>query len=426
MPHAPRLCVAAAALPLSLAFVTSETRAQYASGFEALAVAPGAVAYAPDLWDPAATPGTLGQDDYYAPNATSVPFQAQIYTGGAVLAGFNTYGLPDNPNGGNQFIVGEGPAGGVFARAQRDISYPPSPCGNQRWVWGTDILVSYNGVLPAAQNCGSFSVQPFPGSQSFIMLARWTDVNTAAQWNADYIWFDAAGAQVTTSVTDPAFQNLDVDKWYRWETVGNLVTNEIEEVRIIDLAAGTSTSVVPVGAYMEGGTAGSAAPTGFRFFAGGGVAGNLIAWDNASVAYAGGVREIPGCGSNPANSLTVTTTPAWPTLGSTIGMALDAPAGSTGVGSIGAVFLSLTESPALPCGIPVPGFTGNALIGLPIGASLASLTPWAGPGSPVTLTFALPNNQVFSGICVYIQGAFVDLASGAVLLTTAAEVEIGN
>ncbi|MEZ6037023.1 MAG: hypothetical protein R3F29_06050 [Planctomycetota bacterium] len=425
----PALGAAVAAFPLALLFATDQVRAQYDTGFESLEVVPGAFSYAPDIWDVNAPTSTPGQDGFYWPdNTVSVPFQTQVYTGGVVLAGFNDYGIPDNPNGGVQFVVGNGPAGGTFARAQRDISYPAAPSGSQRWAWGTDLCVSFAGTLPTANNCGSFSVQPFPGSQSFIMLATWVDVTTAAQWNAGYIWFDAAGVQVTTTIVpDPAFQNLDINHWYRWETVGNLATNEIEELRITDLTTGISSSFAPTGAYMEGGTAGSLPPTGFRFFAGGNTAGNVIAWDNASVAWAGGISEIPGCGPNPADSLTVTSSPSWPTLGATLTFAVDAPAGTTGIPSIGGVLLSLDSLPTLPCGSPLPPpLVGNLLIGLPIGATLICPALWTTPGTAVQTSFGVPNNLALSGIALYAQGALFDPIAGNILLTTAARIDLGR
>ena len=69
--------------------------------------------------------------------------------------------------------------GVIFGRAQRDMSYSD---GTGVWTAGFDILTTYTGVLPSAQNAGSVSIQPFPGSQSFIALARWTDATTATRW----------------------------------------------------------------------------------------------------------------------------------------------------------------------------------------------------------------------------------------------------
>lgn len=211
-----------------------------------------------------------GQDGYYLPVAGSTDFEVFTYSA-------NSYRFPQNPTGGTNFIAGTGEANGTFERAQRDVNFG---AGVGTWTVGYDILASYTGNLPSAQNLGSVSIQPFPGSQSFIALARWDDPATATEWNADYIHFTDTGAQVTSVVPDPAFQNLSIDHWYRWETDFNLTTNQITEVRLIDLTTGITASHSPVDWYLEGGTGGSATPTGFRFFAGGGVPGNTLAFDN--------------------------------------------------------------------------------------------------------------------------------------------------
>lgn len=404
---------------------TSNARAQYASGFEALEILPTiAVPYAPNLWDAAAAAGTTGQDDYYWPaGTTSVPFQAQVYTGGVVTIGINDYGIADNPSGGAKFIVGNGPASPTFARAQRDMGYA---CSAGRWSFATDICAAFVGVLPTAQNLGSFSVQPFPGGQSFIALARWADVNTAANWNADYVWFNAAGTQLTESVGDPAFQNLIVGDWYRWETIVDLTTNEIIEVRITNLTAATPTVVNnPVGRYMLGGTAGSLPPTGFRFFAGGGVAGNVLAWDNPAVMATGSIGAIPGCDPTLAGTLTVSGTP---TSGNSLTIGVDGPTPpiTTPGQSLAGVAFSLNADANLPCGTPLGGsIAGSLLIGFPPAATLISVAPWAGPGSPVSFAFAMPSAG-FNGYCIYIQGALIDLTTGGAMATSAARVVIGG
>lgn len=420
--HLPRRDLLAATT-VALALITSSASAQYASGFESLEVVPTiAVPFAPALWDATAAAGTLGQDSYYWPTGTtSVPFQAQVYTGGVALPGINDYGIPDHPCGGAKFIVGDGPASPTFARAQRNMSY--GVAGGQ-WTWATDICVTFAGTLPTAQNVGSLSVQPFPGSQSFIMLARWVDVNTATNWNADYVWFDAAGTQLTVSVGDPGFQGLNVDEWYRWETVGDLTTNQILEVRITNITAGTPTTANnPVAAYMEGGTAGSSPPTGLRFFAGGSVAGNVIAFDNVAV-HQGDLIAIPGCNPALANTLTVSGTP---TANNCLTIRVDGPTPpiTTPGQSLGGVAFSLAPDPNLPCGTPLGGtITGNLLIGVPPGAAIISVAPWAGPGSPVMFNFTMPPPG-YSGLSIYMQGALLDLTNGSAMATSAVEVIIG-
>jgi hypothetical protein len=241
------------------ALLASVASAQYSTGFEGVAGSPA---------------GTVltGQDGYYLPAGTvNVDFLAFTYAG-------NALGVTPNPTGGSQFVSVTGPGAGTFGRAQRDFAYSPG-----KSTIAFDIHASYIGVLPASQNLGSVSMQPFPGSQSFISLATWTDINTATTWAMNYVYFDAAGVQVQEAILDPAFQNLSVSTWYRWETDIDLVTNAITCARITNLATGTMAVYPIVGRYMLGGTAGSTAPTGYRIFSGGGAAGNTLAFDNVAI-----------------------------------------------------------------------------------------------------------------------------------------------
>ena len=176
----------------------------------------------------------------------------------------------------------------------------PTGTKPDQWTVGFDILCKFTGTTgaTATQNLGSFSVQPFPGSQSYIALARWTDPNTAANWNADYVWFDVVGTQLLEEVPDPGFQNLLTEHWYRWCTTFDLDTNEILTVSITDLTSGVSATHNPVGRYMVGGAGGAPTPTGFRYFGGGSAvscmagtcAGNTLAFDNLSIN-----EGQPGC-----------------------------------------------------------------------------------------------------------------------------------
>ena len=103
-----------------------------------------------------------GQDGYYIPpNTNSTDQFCFTYAN-------NALGIPQHPCGGNLFVGGTGPAGGTFARAQKDISWS---FGTNTAIIGFDILVTFTGTLPTSNNVGSFSIQPFPGSQSMIALA---------------------------------------------------------------------------------------------------------------------------------------------------------------------------------------------------------------------------------------------------------------
>ncbi len=242
---------------------SSVALAQYTSDFDSLTATPD---------------GTIltGQDGYYLPNLPNpgdTDFEAYRYVA-------NGLGFPANPTGGTNFIAGIGEAGGTFERAQRNMTYGS---GTGVWTAGFDIAAKFTGTLPTAQNLGSFSTQAFPGAQTFIALATWTDINTATNWNADYIRFDAAGTQIQSVVPNPAFQNLNILHWYRWETDFDLDSNKITELRLTDLTTMTTAVHNPTDWYLFGGSGGAPTPTGFRFFAGGGVAGNTLAFDNPSI-----------------------------------------------------------------------------------------------------------------------------------------------
>ncbi|MHC4416648.1 MAG: hypothetical protein ACYS0G_15360 [Planctomycetota bacterium] len=243
--------------------------AQFGSGFEA-------PTYAGD-------PNGIvlnGQDFFYQPVPGSDSFLVFTYAG-------NALGLPANPTGGDQFVGATGPGGGVFARSQRDIPYGD---GTGVWTASFDVAITYLGQLPAVQNIGSFSSQLFPDEATFIALSRWTDPATAANWNADYVWFDNLGNQLIEEVPDPGFQGLQTNHWYRWSTSFDLDSNLITQVSITDLDSGDTATHNPVGRYLWGGAGGAPPPTGFRFFAGGSDGGgNTLGFDNLVV--------IPGPGA---------------------------------------------------------------------------------------------------------------------------------
>ncbi|MCH7871693.1 MAG: hypothetical protein IID33_08320 [Planctomycetes bacterium] len=232
--------------------------AQYGSSFDALTASPG---------------GTVltGQDGYFLPNGPPNDTDFLVYTYAA-----NGLGLPANPSGGTQFIAAIGQAGGTFGRAQRLSNFTPTGT----WTIATDIAATFIGTLPSAQNIGSLSInEGVPGVFSLIQLARWVNPTTADAWNADYVWWTGAGAQVTEQVPDPNFQNLAVDHWYRWSTTFSLDTDQVLEVRLTDLTTGDVFVHEPVDRFIRAG----ANPDHHRFFAGGSVLGNTLAYDNISI-----------------------------------------------------------------------------------------------------------------------------------------------
>ena len=269
---------ATAALALTLAAGQSAT-AQYFSDFEDPLYAGSAA-------------GTIitGQDGFYIPVLDSQHGLVYLYGG-------NLLGLPQNPRGGKQFA---GVTGGPvdldvpFARAQRDIGYGD---GTGLWTVTFDIAATFAGDGESAQNIGSFSTQVFPDQATFIALARWSDPLTPTDWNADYVWFDAAGTQLIEEVADPAFQNLDIDHWYRWSTTFSLDTSQITEVSITDLTTNITNTNNPIDRYLFGGAGGAETPTGFRLFGGAaGVAGNSLGFDNVDIVPSPATLALLGLG----------------------------------------------------------------------------------------------------------------------------------
>lgn len=251
--------------------------AGYISGFEGLNASPA---------------GTIltGQDGYYLPSGVdSVDFLAFTYAG-------NALGFPQNPNGGSQFVGGTGPANAVYARAQRDVQYGD---GTGVWTIGYDFAASYLGSGVSGQNVGSVSTQLYPDEATFIHLFSWVDPNNPVSFNAFYMAFDAGGtahAQPGNS-PGPEWENLDINHWYRSWTAFDLDSNMILEVGLIDLTTGIESTYTPADWYLAGGQAGGfGPPTGFRFFAGGSVAGNTMGFDNIGIVPGPAALALLGLG----------------------------------------------------------------------------------------------------------------------------------
>lgn len=227
-----------------------------------------------------------GQDGFYLPAPDSTDFEVVTYAA-------NSYGFPQNPTGGANFVAGIGEGGGTFERAQRDVNFG---AGEGLWELSFDVIVSHRGPETPINNIGSVSIQPFPGGQSFLALSRWETGMEGEEWNADYLWFDGAGTQLTEQVPDPGFQNLEVDQWYRWTTMFDLTTNEIVEVSLEGLTVTHSASFQPMDRFLEGGTAGSGTPDGFRFFTGSNNVGNVMGFDNLTLIPAPGTVALLALG----------------------------------------------------------------------------------------------------------------------------------
>lgn len=220
-----------------------------------------------------------GQDDWYIPVAGSSDYNAYTYQN-------NALNVPQNPEGDDQFIGGLSLGGTAFARAQRDVGFAFADVIAVSY----DVLARYDGTLPATQNLGSFSTNPFLAANPqthacYNQLNTWVNVATADAWHARYLAFNAAGAMDAQPGREPGseWSNLEVNVWYRLRTVINFNQNRITEVSI-QKVGGAVTTVQPVDYYLAGGQAGGLPrTTAVRFFAGGTTLGNLIAADNLRI-----------------------------------------------------------------------------------------------------------------------------------------------
>lgn len=153
----------------------------------------------PEVTGSAAGTVLTGQDGWYIPVAGSNDSLAMTYAG-------NALGIPANPTGGEQCLVGRSNADVVanaFARAQRDHDFS----AGGTWTAAFDIAVAFNGTLPSAPNLGSFSLQPSTTTRAWQSLYNWVDNNTADAWNCAFLPYDANGVQAAQPgvLPDPAF-----------------------------------------------------------------------------------------------------------------------------------------------------------------------------------------------------------------------------
>lgn len=238
--------------------------AEYVTGFEGLDGSPQGVVL-------------TGQDQYYLPpGVESTDFLVYTYAD-------NALGLMENPTGGDQFIGGTGEGDGTYARAQRDMDFT----GDSVWYLAYDFAAAYLGSPPSANNLGSFSLRnENAGITHYIHLMSWVNPDDPTSYNAFYMPYDAAGNQFAQPGESPGFmwEGLQLGHWYRAWTKVDLDLNQILEVGIMDLGTGGEEVYNPPDWYLEGGSGGTTAmPENIRFFAGGGVYGNSMGFDNVEI-----------------------------------------------------------------------------------------------------------------------------------------------
>jgi hypothetical protein len=245
-----------------------------------------------------------GQQGWYIPPVTGS-------TGGFVYTYVdNAPGIATNALGEDQFL-GEVARGTAFPRAQLDFDWTTASV----WTVSYDFAARYNGILPAMDNVGSFSLQNSLTARYFIAVNTWFDTTTATNWNALYNVFTATGDPLEFLIAGPQWVNLPVDHWFRQSTTFDLDSNSITSVSITDLDTGDTATVAPNNWYLAGGSSGGGlpAPTALRFFVGGGgegteAPGNVMGWDNLLIEAGAGPaaprNESPSLQGKPTAGVT--------------------------------------------------------------------------------------------------------------------------
>jgi hypothetical protein len=235
--------------------------------------------------------GMGGQDGWYNPVSGSNETHIFTYAG-------NPYAIPQNPQGGTQLQVGVHGGNLAFGRAQRNIDFSAGGV----WVAQWDVLVNYVGLeLTAADNIGSFSLQPSGTTRYWQQILQWPAATTptpVTTFRINYGVFTTAPYNQATPPfisPGPQWDGLLVNNWYRQTTTWNFDSAQILEVSIQDLTGGgpvTTVDVSGLGWYLFGGpNSTSPLPQAFRLFTGGGggttPGGNMTAWDNISIGPVG-------------------------------------------------------------------------------------------------------------------------------------------
>lgn len=234
--------------------------------------------------------GMGGQNSWYNPVAGSTDGNVYTYAGNAV-------GLVTNPTGGSQFAAVRNSGATGFGRAQVPVNFSGGV-----WTAEFDICLDrFGGVLPAINNLGSFSLQNSASARFWQTLYTWDNLATGNAWDANYTFFNAAGAQQTAALPGPAWDALNLNTWYRQSTTWDFNTNQILSVSIDNLHDANPATVVDVsglGWFLAGGSSPTQPlPTDVRFFAGGGINNPYVfGFDNVSVVPAPASLMLLGLG----------------------------------------------------------------------------------------------------------------------------------
>lgn len=388
--HALRICLLSTVVPALLA-------QGYSTDFETLTASS------------AGTPIT-GQDGYYVPVAGSLDGLVATYAG-------NPWGVPANPNGGNNFWAGVSQATNIFARSQRNVTVST----NSRVYVQFDVMCNYLGTATPTNNIGSFSFQPSATNAYVNLVAAWPTGVTfpPATWDANFVPGPTSTA-VPIAVPDPAFQNLPVGVWHTWGVTVDFATGAQIDFRITNGATNVTTIYVPPTTMPIPGQ-GLPLPTDFRFFAGG--SENLFAIDNFTVTY--GATYSP-FGTGCAGSLGVPTLSAAagsaPTLGTTFQAQLGNLPQSLGLIATGfSNTLAVNGTLALPFPLAGTGYPGCDLLVDPLVTQFL-----IGSGNSAVWNFTIPNTNAYAGINLYQQGISLDPAAPGLAFTNGAHCVIGR
>lgn len=216
-----------------------------------------------------------GQLDWYLPVEGSNDYYVHTYLG-------NPYSFAFHPGGGQRLAIGESLGGTAYARAQHDYDWS----AESEWTVTYDVAVMHIGDEDGSDYLGSFSLQPSTTSRYWQTLFRWDDVTDPTSWTLSYYGIeDDTGAlyAIPGLSAGAAWEALSPNHWYRSSTTFDLATGLVTSVSITDLTSMDTTTVEPDGWYMAGTFLGNPDPTGFRFFTGGTLAGNVVAWDNLGI-----------------------------------------------------------------------------------------------------------------------------------------------
>lgn len=211
--------------------------------------------------------GTLltGQDQWFNPVAGSADYLVFTYAD-------NAYGFAPNPAGGDQFTAGRSNGGTAYGRAERPVDFS----GMDVWTIEVDLAAQWlGGPVSASHYLGGFSLQPLATNTHLQTLNIWQDLANPGLWMANYITQEHHAPGISPG---PAWTDLQPNHWYRQSTTFRFSDRLILSVSITDLTTGVTTTVDDPGWHLIPGN--GMLPTGVRFFTGGTVAGNTMAWDN--------------------------------------------------------------------------------------------------------------------------------------------------